>query len=87
MQKFCFFVKIVLWKGLNRYDSIFIPIFISISTIKWFIVFDAIGIVMAIFGLFLAIKNKFKLSIYLNISVLMCLILSIVLVMVIIFNH
>lgn len=52
LQKFCFFVKIVLWKGLNRYGSIFIPIFISISTIKWFIVFDAIGIVMAIFGLF-----------------------------------
>ncbi len=67
--------------------TIFIPIFISVNTIKWFIVFDAIGIVMAIFGLFLAIKNKFKLSIYLNISVLMCLILSIVLVMVIIFNH
>lgn len=67
--------------------TIFIPIFISVNTIKWFIVFDAIGIVMAIFGLFLAIKNKFKLSIYLNISALMCLILSIVLVMVIIFNH
>lgn len=67
--------------------TIFIPIFISVNTIKWFIVFDAIGIVMAIFGLFLAIKNKFKLSIYLNISALMGLILSIVLVMVIIFNH
>ena len=67
--------------------TIFIHIFISVNTIKWFIVFDAIGIVMAIFGLFLAIKNKFKLSIYLNISALMGLILSIVLVMVIIFNH
>ena len=32
--------------------TIFIPIFISVNTIKWFIVFDAIGIVMAIFGLF-----------------------------------